>query len=384
MMNRRYENYLSELAHTDMLRQLRSVRSVGQYIELEGQRLLNLSSNDYLGIAARGDFQNELLEEAKHIGLAGSTSSRLMTGNSEAYEALEALMAERFGRQAALVFGSGYHMNVGVLPALASPETVVLADRLVHASMIDGIRLSGCRFERFRHNDLDHLERLLKKYTGSAEIIVMVESIYSMDGDEADLSGLVALKLLYPQVRLYVDEAHAVGVRGSTGLGLAEETNTIAEIDFLLGTFGKALASMGGYIICDDVVKHYLINRCRSLIFSTALPPLCIRFTHRAFEALPRLVSERARLTKYTQELHAALTALGISTPSSSHIVPIIVGEAEYAVSLAQEMQAHGYFTLAIRPPTVPSGSCRLRLSLTSETPVEDFARALAVHWSHV
>lgn len=376
-MYTRLEQQLQELQAAEMLRQLPRGRTFAAEIELEGRRLLNLSSNDYLGIATRGDLHSEVLADAAELGGAGSTSSRLMTGNTDDYEHLECLMAERFGREAALVLGSGYHMNVGILPALAGAETIVLADRLIHASMIDGIRLSGCRFERFRHNDLNHLERLLQKYASSREIIVMVESIYSMDGDEADLRGLVALKQRYPQVLLYVDEAHAIGVRGKTGLGLAEETDTLGDIDFLLGTFGKALASMGGYIVCDAVVKHYLVNRCRSLIFSTALPPLSVRFARRVFEALPRYEEERCRLAAHTTELHTALRTLGLKTPSTSHIVPIIVGEADEAVCLAERTKALGYYVLPIRPPTVPRGSCRLRLSLTSETPISGFASVL-------
>lgn len=383
-MNKRYEDYLTELSRSDMLRSLRQIQVSGQEIILEGQSLLNLSSNDYLGIAARGDFRNEMQQEAERIGYAGSTSSRLMTGNGEEYQALEALLAERFGREAALVLGSGYHMNVGILPALVSSDTIILADRLVHASMIDGIRLSGCRFERFRHNDLNHLEQLLQKYSEKDEIIVMVESIYSMDGDEADLLGLVALRHRYPQIRLYVDEAHAIGVRGSMGLGLAEETGTIQDIDFLLGTFGKALASMGGYIICDDVVKRYLVNRCRALIYSTALPPLCVRFSHLVFDSLPKYGAERDKLSEYSSELRTALDELGLRTPSTSHIIPIVVGEAEHAVWLAEATKRRGYFTLAIRPPTVPRGSCRLRLSLTSETPVSGFAKDFSELWNEV
>lgn len=376
-MYKRLEQYLEELQKAQMLRQLPSLRVRGSEIELEGRRLLNLSSNDYLGIASRGDFRDEVLGDVAELGGAGSTSSRLMTGNFEEYECLESLMMNRFSREAALIFGSGYHMNLGILPVLASTKTVVLADRLIHASMIDGIRLSGCRFERWRHNDLEHLQRLLRKYASSPEIIVMVESIYSMDGDEADLSALVALKHRYPQIRLYVDEAHAIGVRGATGLGLAEETGTIGDIDFLLGTFSKALASMGGYLICDELVKRYLINRCRSLIFSTALPPLSVRFSRRVFEALPLYRAQRELVAAHTAKLHDALADLGLSTPSSSHIVPIIVGGADNAVRLTEQAKMLGYYTLPIRPPTVPEGSCRLRLSLTSETDITAFIRDL-------
>lgn len=378
MMYDRFATYLETLAATDMLRTIPVVRPDGAYIHLGEERLLNLSSNDYLGIATRGDWRDAALADVRELGALGSTSSRLMTGNSVEVDELEQLLARRFGRESALVLGSGYHMNVGILPALADSHTVILADKLVHASIIDGLRLCSCRFERFRHNDLNHLEKLLGKYADHPEIIIVVESIYSMDGDEADLRGLVALKQRYPQIRLYVDEAHAIGVRGAGGLGLAEETGTIADIDFLLGTFGKALASMGGYIICDDLVRRYLVNRCRSLIFSTALPPISIRQTLRIVEALPSYHAEREQLATYTQVAHQRLQDLGLSTPSTSHIIPIILGEAERAVRLAEQMRRLGYYVLPIRPPTVPAGSCRLRLSLTSETDPRDFLDTLA------
>ncbi|KGO01585.1 8-amino-7-oxononanoate synthase [Porphyromonas sp. COT-290 OH3588] len=377
-MDRKYQAELEGLAQSDMLRSLKTTRAEGTYIYMDGRRMLNLSSNDYLGIATRGDLAQEVEAELHRLGGAGSTSSRLMTGNYEEYQRLEDLLAERFAREAALVFGSGYHMNVGIVPALADSSTIILADRLVHASMIDGIRLSGCRFERFRHNDLAHLERLLNKYTGAERIIVMVESVYSMDGDCADLKGLVALKERYPSVMLYVDEAHAIGVFGDTGLGLAEATGTIQQIDLLLGTFGKALAGMGGYLICSDVVKRYLVNRCRSLIFSTALPPLTIAYDRLAFEALPRYTAERQRLKASSEHLRQRLGEWSLQTPSQTHIIPIVIGGAQQTVQLAERLQALGYYALAVRPPTVPEGSCRLRLSLTAEIDLADFERDFA------
>lgn len=377
-MDRKYQAELEGLAQSDMLRSLKTTRAEGTYIYMDGRRMINLSSNDYLGIATRGDLAQEVEAELHRLGGAGSTSSRLMTGNYEEYQRLEDLLAERFAREAALVFGSGYHMNVGIVPALADSSTIILADRLVHASMIDGIRLSGCRFERFRHNDLAHLERLLNKYTGAERIIVMVESVYSMDGDCADLKGLVALKERYPSVMLYVDEAHAIGVFGDTGLGLAEATGTIQQIDLLLGTFGKALAGMGGYLICSEVIKRYLVNRCRSLIFSTALPPLTIAYDRLAFEALPRYTAERQRLKASSEHLRQRLGEWGLQTPSQSHIIPIVIGGAQQTVQLAERLQALGYYALAVRPPTVPEGSCRLRLSLTAEIDLADFERDFA------
>lgn len=377
-MYQQYQAQLDQLAQRGMLRELREVESQGAYIRLDGELLLNLSSNDYLGLAARGDLEAIMRTELGELGTAGSTSSRLMTGNHSAYTRLETALAEAFGREAALVFGSGYHMNVGILPALVDAQTVVLADRLVHASMIDGIRLSGVRFQRFGHNDLKHLERLLEKHREARRIIVMVESVYSMDGDLADLPALVELRRRYPNVMLYVDEAHGIGVLGERGLGLAEATGTIGEIDLLLGTFGKALASMGGYLICHNILKRYLVNHCRSLIFSTALPPICIAYAYQALCALPRYTEARTRLAQSALWLREQLRTHGLKTPSQSHIIPIIVGTAEDTIVLAEQLRALGYYAQPIRPPTVPLGSCRLRLSLSTEIDVEQLWRDLA------
>lgn len=376
-MNNPFAATLKALQETGMERQLYPMQHDGAYIIAEGRRMLNLSGNDYLGIASRGDLGEEMQRIVAQYGLWGSTSSRLLTGNYEVYTELEELLARRFGREAALVFNSGYHMNLGILPALCQGDTIVLADKLVHASMIDGIRLSGCTFARFRHNDLNHLEQLLRKYQDAPRIIVMVESLYSMDGDRADLQGLVALKHRYPQVMLYVDEAHAVGVLGETGLGLAQETKTIGEIDLLVGTMGKALASMGGYIVCDEVIRRMLINRCRSLIFSTALPPSSIALAREVLERLPDYTAERDRLRGYATGLREALREAGCTTPSESHIIPISIGQAQPTVEIAEQLRALGYYVLPIRPPTVPQGSARLRLSLTSQTPTAELAPLL-------
>lgn len=361
-----------------MLRQLRHIEHDGAYVIEDGRRMLNLSGNDYLGIASRGDLDEALASWAKRYGYAGSTSSRLLTGGYPVSDELETAIAESFSREAALLFGSGYHMNLGILPALADHQTMVLADKLIHASMIDGIRLSGMPWERFRHGDMEHLERLIVKHRAQyPRLIVVVESLYSMDGDRADLAKLVALRKQYPGVMLYVDEAHAIGVCGERGLGVAEETNTIQDIDLLLGTFGKALASMGGYLVCSQQIKQYLVNRCRSLIFSTALPPLVLATALEAWRRLPRYAEARQRLERSSERLRDQLLEWGIATPSSSHIIPIVLGEAEQAVRVSEQLQRLGYYVLPIRPPTVPKGRCRLRLSLTADLDVEPLISAL-------
>ncbi len=373
-----YQEELKELEGRAMLRSLKPMEIKGDSICLEGKAMERLSSNDYLALAQDEYFKEKEAELVKQYGLSGSSSSRLLSGNYPIYEAIEQTIAKAFQRESALTFISGYHMNLGIVGALANKQTLILADKLIHASMIDGLKLASAPFERFRHNDLKHLERLIvKHYEEYNQFIVMVESIYSMDGDLADLQGLVALKRRYPKLMLYVDEAHAIGVRGKQGLGLAEETDTIADIDFLVGTFGKALASLGGYIVCNRVIREYLINKCRPLIFSTALPPIRVAFSKMVFERLASLGARREPLTEKSQKLRSLLEELGLKTPSESHIIPIIVGTAERAEAYAKLLQAEGFYVQAIRPPTVAEGSCRLRLSLSSSTDIDKLSIAL-------
>ena len=301
-----------------------------------------------------------------------SSSSRLLTGNFPIYTELEELMAERFEREAALLFNSGYHANTGILPALTDKQSFILADKLIHASIIDGIRLSGAPYQRYRHCDYEHLEQLLVKYAHEYEqIIIVTESIFSMDGDVADLRRLVSLKKSYPNIWLYVDEAHAIGVRGKNGLGIAEEQDCIRDIDLLVGTFGKALGSMGAYLICSRTVREYLINTMRPLIFSTALPPAQIAWTKFLFEKLPCFTDERHRLSVISHLLSEALKGKG-GEISASHIIPFIIGENEDCILTSLSLQRKGFYCLPVRPPTVPKGTARIRFSLTADITEEE------------
>lgn len=367
-----YQSILNQLEEGGNLRRLPHVVHNGQWIEKDGRTMLNLSSNDYLGLASRTDLYDAFFDEWKEKGYPlSSSSSRLLTGNFTVYGELEQLMAERFGREAALLFNSGYHANTGILPALADKQTLILADKLVHASLIDGILLSGAPFLRYRHNDYNQLEMLLKKHAGQYEqIFIVTESIFSMDGDVADLPRLVELKKSYPDILLYVDEAHAIGVRGKNGLGIAEEQDCIQDIDLLIGTFGKALASMGAYVICSRTIREYLVNCMRPLIFSTALPPIQIAWTRFIFERLPQFGELREKLALTGHLLAGALEGKG-GEISESHIIPFIVGENKECILKAEELQRKGFFCLPVRPPTVPKGTARIRFSLTAEVTSE-------------
>ena len=364
-----YAEQLDQLKQQGNFRQFTANQQQGKWITIQDRTMLNLASNDYLGLAADLSLREEFLDTLKiERALFSSSSSRLLTGNFAEYEQFENSLSKVFGR-AALLFNSGYHMNIGILPALCDSKTVILADKLVHASMIDGIRLSNAQYVRYRHNDLQHLEQLLQKYHQDEQIeriIVVTESIFSMDGDETDLAALAQLKQRFAKTMLYVDEAHAIGVRGEQGLGCAEQYGVLDQIDFLVGTFGKAIASVGGYIICDSIIRDYLINKMRPLIFSTALPPISMAWSDFIFNKVLSMQQQRQHLTEISHYLQQAVIAKGFSSPSSSHIIPIILGESQAAIEKARYVQQQGFYAMPVRPPTVPQNSSRLRISLTA------------------
>lgn len=368
-----YKVLLETLERTGNLRSLPLIEPHDKWIIRDGRKMLNLSSNDYLGLSRDMQLLKEFLTRAMEEYLPlSSTSSRLLTGNYPVYTELEEALASAYGKESALVFNSGYHANVGILPALADKETLILADKLVHASLIDGIRLSGATYKRFRHQDYEQVEQILQASVHTYKRIILVtESIFSMDGDIADLHRLVRLKQEYPNVLLYVDEAHAIGVRGKTGLGIAEESGTLPDIDLLVGTFGKALASMGAFVACSRLLHDVLVNRMRPLIFSTALPPLQVAWTSYLFQLLPHMEERRKHLQRLSASVAQALQGKG-GEISSSHIIPYIVKDSEDCLRLAEFLQRKGFYCLAIRPPTVPQGTARLRLSITADMDEEN------------
>ena len=359
---------LIQLEQTGNLRGLPGIELDGKWIHLDEKKMLNLSSNDYLGIASdqkmRQDFLSNLdIDKA----IFSSSSSRLLTGNYPVYQKVEHLLTDLYKKESALVFSSGYHMNMEILPAIADKNTLILADKLVHASIIDGIRISSAQCIRYRHQDYRQLEELLDKHhAGFRSMIIVTESIFSMDGDVSPLPLLVQLKKKYPNTFLYVDEAHAVGVRGLNGLGIAEEEDCIPEIDFLCGTFGKAFASMGGFVVCSKIFRDYLINRMRTFIFTTALPPIQLEWSFFVLNQMINMKEERMWLRKSSQTVKEALEEKGFTSTSSSHILPVVIGDSKETILKAGEMQRKGFYMLPVRPPTVPEGTSRLRISLTA------------------
>lgn len=395
---------LEDLKTSQQYRQLPNLQHNGQYVMSNGKALLNIASNDYLGLGGDIELQTEFLHEIEQLPTAqtpkmSATSSRLLTGNNMQLEALEAELKSWYqnatdkqntsASKSVLVLNSGYHANLGILPALTTlpVKTLILADKLVHASIIDGLRLSQSKlvtYRRYRHNDYEHLARFIEQADETVErIIIVTESIFSMDGDRANLPQLVKLKANDARIELYVDEAHAVGVLGETGLGLAEETDTLSDIDYLVGTFGKAFASVGAYIMCDEVVKQWLINHMRPLIFSTALPPINHAWTRFILAKMPMLTEQRTHLAQLSITLSQAIAPQHRVSSTAQHIsydspiVPYILGDNARALAKAQQLQAAGFYALPIRPPTVPENTARIRLVMNAKLTNEDCERLI-------
>lgn len=360
----------------DTIRRCGNFRHTPRPLDPGVQPATDFSSNDYLGLASTPRFQSEFLESAGARASLTSSASRLLVGRRhQSYASLENTLGQLYNRPA-LLFNSGYHANTGLIPALASvPRTLILADRLVHASIIDGIILSRAPFRRFHHNNLDALASMLEKASDEFDRIwVIVESIYSMDGDSVNLQGLVQLKRRWPKMLLYVDEAHAFGVAGPGGLGQSMKLSSPAEVDVIIGTLGKAAASYGAFCICSPTLRDFAVNRARSLIFSTALPPVCCEWSRFIIERIPGMDSRRHRLARLANLLHDGLTRLGLSAPDSkpSHIQPVIIGDAAKTVRLSAQLLDDGFNVLPIRTPTVPPGTERLRISLSANLDESD------------
>jgi 8-amino-7-oxononanoate synthase len=379
-MTNPYEQALGRLQAAGRLRELRPLSGRdGCHIVYRGRKLLNLTSNDYLGLA--GDrqlhkkFYSSMADEnlLDDFGL-GAASSRLLTGDSANAHLLEETLRTTYHQEACLLFNSGYHANIGILPALLGKNDLILSDKLNHASIMDGMRLSTARHKRYRHCDYAHLAELLTRYRKNFQkVIIVSESVFSMDGDVAELAKLVRLKTEHDCL-LYIDEAHGIGLYGSRGLGMAEEQGQLEGIDFLVGTFGKALASVGAFVLCSSMLRDYLVNHSRSLIFTTALPPVVLSWNHFVFQEMLRCTERRIGLRTMSSRLRQQLIDHGLQTDGSTNIVPVMVGDDSLAVALAGAMQDRGYLVFPVRPPAVPEGTARFRLSLTADMVWADLA----------
>jgi 8-amino-7-oxononanoate synthase len=360
---------------------LRALRDQSQFRSLEIPAGVNLCSNDYLALAADPRLKQAVLAALQSCDRLGSTGSRLLSGNSRDWEAIESEFANFVGAESALYFTSGYAANVGLLSAILQPNDIVFSDALNHASLIDGIRLSLARKFIYPHRDLRFLEHALRQNaTASGAKIIVTESIFSMEGDIAPLAEILRLAEKHAAY-VIVDEAHAIGVCGAEGRGLVAELRYRSRILATVYTCGKALASIGAFVCCSRALNHFLVNHARSFIFSTAAPP-CIAHQIRAALDLARAAgNRRAHLQQIAATLRAELSAARLDCASStSHIIPIILGSNEAALHVASQLQSAGFAVKAIRPPTVAPGAARIRLSLTSAISFEDvhrLARAL-------
>lgn len=364
-----YRKTLDALDAEGLRRHTEAWPEAGGRIRLpDGRTLLNFSSNDYLGLAAHPRVVQRAQKAIERYGCSAS-ASRLMCGTLDLHEQLEAALAKLTGAETALVFGNGFSMNVGILAALAGPHDTIFSDRLNHASLIDGARLSRAQIVRFDHNSGEDLARLLAETPCKGRRIVLSESVFSMDGDIAPVHTLCALVEQY-EATLFLDEAHAIGVFGQGG-GVCFELGAPKRPEFLVGTLGKALGSFGGFVACSHVCRDFLINRARSFIYSTALPPASVGAALGALGCLEADPGMGGRLRSQARLFRARLEDEGLHVaPFHSQIVPVLVGGNRDALELAKRLRARGLLATAIRPPTVPEGSARIRLSVTlSHTP---------------
>lgn len=358
-----YEKILDELKHHSHFRDLKNFEKKDEkYIYFRGKKLLNLSSNNYLNFADNKKITQEFLDFAGNKYSFGSASARLLTGTLPVYKELEELLSNLYNKDATLLYNSGYHANVGISSAINQKGDVIFSDKLNHASIIDGMRLSDGKFFRFPHNNMEALEKLLERERKNYKnAFIITESVFSMDGDIEDLKRIIKLKKKYNCIMI-IDEAHAFGVFGEKGLGVAEELGIIDDVDLIVGTFGKSVGSMGAFVTGSKTMINFLINKSRSFIFSTALPPINIAFTKWIIEnKFPKTKAKRKNMLSIAKKMG-----------SDSHIIPVIIGENKDTVDLCEVLFHNGYFTLPIRPPTVPVGTSRLRLSLTADIQEKD------------
>jgi 8-amino-7-oxononanoate synthase len=355
------------------LARLQERSQLRDFAQIEG---VNFCSNDYLGLAQDHRLKEAVLEAVKAAPLAGGTGSRLLSGHDVIWNGLEEEFAEFAGMESALYFSSGYGANVGLLTAILGKHDVVFSDALNHASLIDGIRLSGARREIYPHLDLNALEALLRVHkTERCRKIIVTESVFSMDGDIADLRAMQNLAERH-DASLVVDEAHATAVHGPGGAGLVAQAGIGDEVLAVLHTCGKALASAGGFICGSRILRDYLINHARTLIFSTAMPAYMAAQIKAALRLAKDMNREREVLLKNARALASAMRTDGWDVSGTdSQIIPVIVGSNDDALGAAQFLQVQGFAIRAIRPPTVPAGSSRLRLSLTARIAVKELQR---------
>jgi len=344
--------------------------SENKYALKEGRELINFCSNDYLGLSSHPALKERSVRYTQEYGTSAS-SSRLISGTLKIHQDLEKKIADRMGYEAALLFNSGFQANTSILPAICDRHSLILMDKLCHNSLIQGALLSRATVQRFRHNDLDHLMKLVEKARSTAynRIVVVTETVFSMDGDQSPIEMIREICTKH-DLLLYSDDAHAFGLFGKDGMGF---NATFPETDIALGTFGKSAGSFGAFAACTHEMKQYLINFAPGLIYSTALPPGVVGALDAAFDIIPEMHEERKSLLQNVDFLKKSLQAIGFETGRShSQILPVLIGDEHEVLELTQFLDEKGYWVSAIRPPTVPEGSSRIRITMSVKHTQED------------
>ncbi len=373
------QSELQRLQQAGLYRKLRLVEGEqGPTLILDGREVLNFSSNNYLGLANHPSLRKAAKEAIDRYG-CGSAASRLISGNMTLHEALEEKIAGLKNTEAALVFNSGFQANVGIISSLTGEGDVIFSDALNHASVIDGCRLSRAKTVVYPHSDLNSLEHGLKEAPPKSRKLIVTETLFSMDGDEASLAEIVSLAERYDAI-LMVDEAHATGVLGPNGAGVVAKLGLGDHVPIQMGTLGKALGGFGAYVAGSKMLRDFLINRCRSLIFTTSLPPAVLAMAIAAIDLLYKEPQRRLALWHNIRALRDGLRRAGFSlSDSQSQIQPLIIGDAQKCMAFSESLLRKGVFAQGIRPPTVPPGTSRLRITLMATHTHQHLRQALKV-----
>lgn len=370
VVNSFIENTLDLQKESGLYRETKEYSGTGGIFFKNGKRILNFSSNDYLNLS-----NNQLIKESAIKAIetwgTGSTASRLMCGTTDLHIQLEEKLADLMGTESALVFGSGFLTNLGLLSAVAGNGDSIIADKYNHASLIDGMRLSNASWKRYKHKDTGHLEKVLESDTESGNKFIVTDSIFSMDGDIAPLKEIIKLGEKYG-AGVIVDEAHALGIFASNGAGIIASEN-LQKPFAISGTLSKSFGGYGGFIAGSSKLKDFLVNKSRSFIYSTALPPSCLGSALGVISFLKGNKNYGQKLLEKVSNFHSFLKTNGLPVNSAeTHILTIKIGDNEKAVQLSEKLRVHGILATAIRPPTVPEGTARLRLSVTMAHTIED------------
>jgi glycine C-acetyltransferase len=374
----RLQNELNELRTKNLYRRLRVLEEHnGTRASFEGRKLLLFCSNDYLGLSRHPRVIRAAQKALKTYGV-GAGAARLISGTTKAHVALEKKLAQTKGKESALVFAAGFLANLGILTAFADEQDVIMMDKLCHASLVDGARLSKAELRVFPHKNYKKCEELLRGAQSARQRILVTETVFSMDGDRADLRELVRLKEKYKAL-LVVDDAHGTGVLGAHGRGATEGKNLSQKIDVIMGTLSKALGGLGGFVAADKILIDYLVNFARPFIFATALPPVLCEAASEALCVTENEPLLRKRLWDNIRQTHQGLTRLSLSVGKpESAILPVMIGDEGKAVEVFEKLLAQGIFIPAVRYPTVPKGKARLRVTVSAAHTHQDIAKLIA------